>query len=220
MNRRRPMKTLAIGFHGLLGGPLLAGLRAGSRVIDTPTRRQLDVAEPDSGASRYLEQSYDLVILAAAYTDVAGAERERRRCFDTNVQGAINVARLFPGIPLVYISSEYAHHPVNYYGETKLAAEVAVKALSSSHLIVRTLFKARPFPYERAFSDQWTQGDYVDVIAPLLADEINAWNGVSRTVYVGTGRKTMLELARRTRPGIGACSVTDVAGVRLPTDYE
>jgi dTDP-4-dehydrorhamnose reductase len=217
------MKILAIGFHGLLGGHLLNGLRGGdfgSAAIHTPTRQELDVVGPDAGVRRYLDEDYDLVILAAAYTDVAGAEREKQRCFATNVQGAINVATLFQGIPLVYVSSEYAHNPVNYYGQTKLAAEVAVKALAPSHLIVRTLFKANPFPYPRAFGDQWTQGDYVDVVAPLLAGQIAGWDGAGRTVYTGTGRKTMLELARRTRPEIEACSVADVTDVRLPRDYE
>jgi hypothetical protein len=44
-------------------------------------------------------------------------------------------------------------------------------------------------------------------------------NNRSGTIDVGTGRKTIFELARRTRPDIKGILVNDIKGVRLPKDY-
>lgn len=202
------MKILLTGGSGLLGAELQKLLK-----VDAPSHDELDITQPIKSAQ------YDLIIHAAAYTDVTGAETHKKACFDTNVMGTINLLRAYPTTPFVYISSEYAHKPVNYYSETKRAAEMAVEAYASRYLIIRTLFKASPFPYARAFYNQYTMGDYVDVIAPLIVNSISNWRFKSETIYVGTGRKTMLELAMRTVPLIPATSTLLVEGVKLPTDY-
>ena len=41
---------------------------------------------------------------------------------------------------------------------TKRMAEDLVR-YHPNHLIIRTLFKATPWPFEKAFIDQWTEGD-------------------------------------------------------------
>ena len=87
-----------------------------------------------------------------------------------------------------------------------------------NYLIIRTLFKPNPWPWEYAFTDQMTQGDYVDVIAPLIAKEILQWDGTSKSVFVGTGRKSMFDLAKRTRPDVKPNSIKDLA-LERPNDY-
>lgn len=222
------MNLLFIGAHGLLGSHLVPSLKKldgdGTlypRVfLDAPKREKVDVTKPFKIPFAITEKKYDLIIHAAAYVDVQKAEIEKRECFTVNVQGTINLIDTFPEVPIVYISSEYAHNPVNYYSETKLAGETVVKALAKNYLIIRTLFKKSPFPYAKAFKDQMTQGDYVDVIAPMIAQQIVDWKFDNKTIYIGTGRKTMFDLAKRTRPDIESCSVKDVSGVRLPQDCE
>jgi len=66
--------------------------------------------------------------------------------------------------------------------------------------------------------DQFTTGDYVDVIAPLVAKEIENWDKKSKTIYVGTGRKTIFDLAKQTRD-VTPNSVDDITDVKLPKDY-
>jgi len=62
-----------------------------------------------------------------------------------------------------------------------------------------------------------TNGDYVDVITPMIVKEILKHNrGI---INLGTGRKSMFELARRTKPDIKANSVDDIKNVKLPHDY-
>jgi dTDP-4-dehydrorhamnose reductase len=79
----------------------------------------------------------DLVLHAAAWTDVDGAEADPQGAAAANVGGTRNVAEL--GAPLVYFSSDYVFdgckrspyvesdgpHPASAYGRTKLHGEGA-----------------------------------------------------------------------------------------------
>ena len=207
------------------GSILLTG---GSGRLGTELQKHIRCDAPNSTKLNILNESdiwdyygVDLVIHAAGYTNVVKAETDKEKCFLVNAEGTINLLKVFDTTPFVYISSEYAHHPVNYYAETKRVGELTVQAYSSKYLIIRTLFKERPFPYDFAFFDQYTQGDYVDVIAELIAKAINEWDRKTcKTIYVGTGRKSILKLAEQTKPTIAGCSARLVKGVTLPLDYE
>lgn len=176
-----------------------------------PSSKELDITKrinPIKGVDR--------VVHCAAYTDVIKAETENKKCFDVNVFGVQNMAYTYIDSTFIYISSEYAYKPKNFYSWTKLWAEELVKKHPNS-LIIRTSFIDRPFPHKYAFADQYTQGDYVDIIAPMIATEV--MKGTKGLIYIGTGRKTMFELARQTRPKIKGISVDDIKNVRLPKDY-
>jgi dTDP-4-dehydrorhamnose reductase len=202
-------ERLLTGGSGLLGGELRKLM-----AVDAPTHEEFDVLHPKR------DGDYDVIIHAAAYTDVAKAEVDKDSCTELNVQGTLNLLLLFSGVPFVYISTEYARNPVNHYGRTKLEAEDCVRVYAERYLILRTLFKPNPYPWDKAFIDQFTQGDYVDVIARLIAKEIEEWDKQTcRNVYVGTGRKTMFELAQRTRPDVKPNSIKDIKDVSIPADY-
>ena len=159
----------------------------------------------------------DLVVHMASYTNVDKAEDEPFGCFHTNVKGTYRMLEYFKNKPFVFLSSEHADFPGVYF-RSKLIGELMVKTLAEKHLIIRTLFKPNPWPFEYAFTDQKTQGDYVDVIAPLIAKTIQKWDGSPKSVLVGTGRKTMYELARRTKPDVKPNSVNDMP-LKRPFDY-
>jgi dTDP-4-dehydrorhamnose reductase len=206
------------GGSGLLGTELQKYLEC-----DAPTHKQVDITDSGIKGSKGI---YDLIIHCAAYTDVVLAEKEPTKCLDINVFGTLNLLRAFPEVPFVYISSEYVKNPVNFYSKTKQLAEEIIELESMpyeggrSYLIIRTLFKPNPFPWDKAFIDQYTQGDYANIIAPLIVKEIKKWNKInSKIVYVGTGRKTIYELAIRTKPGVKKVSVNDIKEVKLPKDY-
>jgi hypothetical protein len=86
--------------------------------------------------------------------------------------------------PFVFISSEYAIKPVNLYSATKTVGELLTYAYAKSHLIIRTLFKPRPYPFNVAFSDQYTRGDYIDIIGRLIAEEIKNWDKETKVLKV------------------------------------
>jgi dTDP-4-dehydrorhamnose reductase len=205
---------LLTGSTGLLGKYLMKYFNN----IDMPSHEEMDITKVPLKPALI---DYDLIIHAAAYTDVVKAETEREKCFDTNVIGTMNMIAKAKSIPFVFISTEYAHNPQNYYSLTKAFAEDLIKHFGDRYLIIRTLFKPSPFPFEKAFIDQYTQGDYVPVIAALIAAEIKRWDRrTSKTIYVGTGRKTIYDLAKITKPDVGKMSVDDVKEVKLPKDYE
>lgn len=200
-------KPLLTGGSGLLGQELQKYLNCYA-----PTHEEMDITWPIE------HKNYSLIIHSAAYTDVPKAEVEKKKCYDINVLGTLNLVRAFPNTPLVFISTEYTLNPVNFYSLTKKWAEDYIKQYHKNYLIIRTLFKPSPFPFEGAFRDQHTQGDFVDVIAPLIVTAIMAWDGISKEIHLGTGRKTIYDLAKRTR-NVYSISVDEIKDVKLPKDY-
>lgn len=204
------LKIWMTGARGKLGQELTKCLQ-----VDT---RRIDITK------EVPKFNFDLIIHAAAYTDVAMAEVNLNKCFLTNVNGTFNVVRTYKDTPFVYISTEYAKHPLGVYAITKYLGEEVVRQFCPHYLILRTLFKPNPWPFPYAYEDQYTQGDYVDVIAELIANKVKSWDKqTSETCLIGTGRKTMLELARRTRTDVLPNSVTEQrkkAGDIIPYDYE
>lgn len=208
------MKVLLIGGSGLLGQHLKIE-------ADRPSHANLDITREigvGSLGSWSIGNKYDLIIHSAAYTNVQEANANKKECFDVNVNGTLNLLLSYPVTPFVFISSEYAHNPVNFYSLTKSLAEQLVTT-HPHYLIIRTLFKPTPWKYNYAFEDQWTQGDYVDVIAPLIEKEIKEWDRKSKLIYVGTGRKTMFDLAQRTKLDVKSNSIKDMP-VKIPGDYQ
>lgn len=200
------LKILLTGSSGLLGKYLK--LQA-----DRPTHQELDITK------KIRSKKYDLIVHSAAYTDVQKAEIERDKCFQTNVIGTWNLLKAYSATPFVYISTEWAYRPVNFYSWTKKWGEELVQQHSAPYLILRTLFKPYPWPYEKGFIDQFTFGDYITVIAPLIDDVINDWDRQeSRLRYIGTGRKTMYELAKRTKLDVIPNSIKEMP-IKVPSDY-
>ena len=205
-------KILITGGSGRLG----TELKKWWADADYPTHKQLDITEPITK-----KKKYDLIVHCAAYTDVANSQQACNLCFDINVNGTMNLLKAYKNTPFVYISTEYAVNPTTYYSLTKQLAEREV-VKHPHHLIIRTLFKPRPYPFNRAFYDQYTMGDYVDVIAELIIGEIILWNNgerKSKLMYIGTGRKSIYDLAKQTRPDVKRESVDVISWVKLPKDY-
>jgi dTDP-4-dehydrorhamnose reductase len=114
------------------GGQLGAALREVFPDADARTREQLDVTAP-------LTVEADLVLHAAAWTDVDGAELDPAGAEAVNVGGTRNVAAL--GAPVVYYSTDYVFdgskrepylesddpYALSVYGRTKLAGEREVR---------------------------------------------------------------------------------------------
>jgi len=187
------------------------------------------------------ESKCDVVIHCAAMTDVTRCETDKQLAYNINVLGTINVAQVcseldkfmvLPSTDYVYRGDKkyegdgktgnYATHdyldPINYYALTKTIADVAVQnRLPYSSLILRMSFKQKgPWPYPKAFTDQYTSRDTVDVLAnQILQCLFGQYGGV---VHLGTERKTVFELAKRQSPAVQPISIKDIKDVVLPID--
>lgn len=148
------MTTILItGKDGQVGWELQRSLMPIGRVV-AAGRRELDLA--DSGALRrgLEELRPDIIVNAAAHTDVDGAEREPGPAHAVNATapGVLAEQAQRHGSLLVHYSSDYVFdgtkdhpydvsdppNPLNAYGRSKLAGESAVQASGAAHLILRT----------------------------------------------------------------------------------
>lgn len=159
-------KVLITGCNGLLGQKLilefsqdfavfgldihpqsfLEKLKIGYDTVDITNRPQI---------TRYISQlAPDVIVNAAAYTDVDGAETEKDLCWKINVAGVENlvVAARKTGAHLIHISTDYIFdgengpyheedtpHPTGYYGKSKLAGENVIKNSPVKWSIIRTM---------------------------------------------------------------------------------
>ncbi len=190
------MKVLIAGAGGQLGRSLYAALA--DHEITALTRAQLDVAGLRDVVEAIAAHRPDIVINAAAYTNVDGAQTEKEQAYICNALGPRNLALATAGqnIPLLHVSTDYVFdggrerpyhefdktNPLSVYGESKLAGEVAIATCNPRHYIVRTAWLYSPmgknFPGTmlsfssrdevRVVSDQYGSPTY----APHLADAI------------------------------------------------
>ena len=227
------MKGLLTGGGGRLGTELRALLPELGAETVAPTSADLDITDRTQVMAVVRRERPDVIVHAAAYTDVGGAEHNREHCWAVNVGGTRNMAQAANavGAKLVQISTDYVfsgdsgnYHEddtpgpvVNFYALSKLVAEEAARA-AERHLILRTSFRPREFQYPVAYSDVFTGQDYVDIIAPMIALAVrHSPEIMDEVLHIVTERKSVYELARRRRPDVREGTRAE-AGVTLPGD--
>ena len=197
------VRILLTGGTGLLGTELLK-LDA---EIGAPGRNDLNIID-DAAVARYIADYHpDVIIHAAAITDNREIEDDPSEALDVNIHGIASIAKACLGmrIRLVYLSTDYVYSgdrgnysesdevaPTNLYAWTKLAGEVAVRAVPN-HLIIRTSFGDNYFPYPVAFSDKWSSKEYVDLIALDILEA--ARSPLTGIINIGGPRRTIYEYA-------------------------
>jgi dTDP-4-dehydrorhamnose reductase len=119
-----------------------------------PTRRELDLASPDSIAAALGARRWSCVINCAAYTAVDSAEDDVGEAFLANAQGPAWLAEAAAraGAPMIQVSTDYVFDgrldrpyreddpvgPIGAYGASKLAGELAVRAANPRSVVLRT----------------------------------------------------------------------------------
>ncbi|MEU8762810.1 dTDP-4-dehydrorhamnose reductase [Streptomyces sp. NPDC048659] len=146
-------RWLITGAAGMLGRDLAEVLAEAGAEYTALTREQLDIT--DAAAVRAAVVGHDVVVNAAAWTDVDGAETEEAAATRINGDGprALAAACAESGAVLIQVSTDYVfpgdatepyRHdaptaPVNAYGRSKLAGELAVtELLPERGYVVRT----------------------------------------------------------------------------------
>lgn len=138
----------------------------------------------------------DLIVNAAAYTDVDGCERDPERALDANCGFVSEVLDAIEGtdVKLVHISTDHLFsgdsqfaregdqpQPLNVYANTKLVAEKILQSRAPNSLILRTNFFGWGHKNKASFSD-WvinslqngeTIGVFEDVyITPVYVEDL------------------------------------------------
>ena len=148
------MNVLVAGAGGQLGLELTELLPLKGHEVVALTRKELDITDALAVGRALEEHAPELVVNAAAYTNVDGCELETDIAYRINALGPRNLAVHCErrGCELLHVSTNYvfdgtgerpyeafdAPNPLNAYGRTKLAGEEYVKHLSNRWYIVRT----------------------------------------------------------------------------------
>ncbi len=145
---------LLTGAGGQLGLELAELFPRYGHEVAALTHKDLDITDAGMVASFLEEHGSDLVVNAAAYTNVDRCETETELAYKVNALGPRNLAvhceRL--GCELLHVSTNYVFdgagvrpyepfdppNPISAYGRTKLSGEEYVKHLSSRWYLVRS----------------------------------------------------------------------------------
>jgi len=217
--------VVILGAKGLLGTELMSVCgRAGFSVagLDLP---EVDITRYETLPAA-IPGGVEWIVNCAGYTQVDKAENDRKTAFAVNADGARHAARLCSAlkIRLVHLSTDYVFdgtagrpykeddkpNPLNAYGESKLAGEIAVRAEKCRSIIVRTesLFGLNGNSFVRAIlkrlregngplkviNDQVSSPTYVPHLADGILNVMNA--GRDGTVHVtASGSCTWFDFA-------------------------
>jgi dTDP-4-dehydrorhamnose reductase len=146
------MRVLLIGASGMLGQDLRQEWTQDE--IIPATSKDADIRDMAQVRALMARTKPDWIVLAAAYTDVDGSEKNPEQAFAVNVQGTENVARAASefGAQLFFVSTDYLYDgtakrpyepsdaiaPLNVYGQSKAAGEKAVQDHAKEWCIART----------------------------------------------------------------------------------
>ena len=147
------MRVLLTGASGMLASALRACTPEGVDLIAL-TRAELDIGDGAQVEQQVATLRPDVVLNAAAYTEVDRAESDPRGAERVNElgPGLLGKAAARWGAKVVQFSTDYvfdgaddsaysedaATNPINVYGRTKLNGEIALRESGARHLIIRT----------------------------------------------------------------------------------
>ena len=146
------MRVLIIGASGMLGHDL--GKEWTQDELIPASSKDADIRDVEQVRALISRSRPESIVLAAAYTDVDGSERNSDLAFAINGAGAENVARAAAEVDarVLYVSTDYLYDgtgtrpyepadviaPLNVYGKSKAAGETAVQTQVRNWCIVRT----------------------------------------------------------------------------------
>jgi dTDP-4-dehydrorhamnose reductase len=218
------MKVLITGAGGQLGRALQTVL-TGHEIIAL-THARLDVTRFEDARAAVAAHRPDILINAAAYNDVDGAESDHAGAYRVNAVAPRNlsVASFELGVPFVHVSTDYVFdglsgrpyhefdrtNPLSIYGNSKLAGERAVAAHNPRHYIVRTSWlyhtEGENFPKAmlglagraevRVVCDQFGSPTYAPHLVEAIARLIET--GAYGTYHLaGNGAASRFEMTRK-----------------------
>jgi dTDP-4-dehydrorhamnose reductase len=146
-------KVLITGAKGMLGLDLIDVFREAYDVSGKDID-DFDITKPKETMDAVMEIRPDVIIHAAAYTDVDGCEHHVELAHSVNGGGTKNIASACRelGARMIYISTDYVFDgkksrayseedppcPIGVYGRTKLEGEQWVRKMVDQFVIVRT----------------------------------------------------------------------------------
>lgn len=154
---------LRIAVTGLTGQVVSALITRAPRDVEIIAlgRPQLELSRQEAVLTSLRHAKCDVIINAAAYTQVDKAESEIDLAMQVNGAGAANVAQAAAelDVPLLHLSTDYVFdgcldrpyreddktNPSSVYGRSKLAGEEEIRKKHARHVILRTAWVYSPY---------------------------------------------------------------------------
>ena len=222
-------KTLILGANGMLGQDL-------QKVFPEAVLRgrELNITDEHLISAEIADIKPDLVINAAAYTDVDGCEDHRNIAFKVNGDALEYIARACSkaGAILVHFSTDYVFdgtkkeyvesdipNPINAYGESKLIGENnIIKNLENYRIIrtswlygvhginfVETMFRlSKEMDAVKVVDDQFGKPTYTADLARKTADIVGLAPGIYHVTNEGVC--SWYEFAKAIINNVAPCS--------------
>lgn len=198
----------------VLGSGLLASEIVKQTNWDSISRKNDGIDATDFNSWSYLLSNYNVIINCIANTDTYSNDKKSH--WDINYKFVSDLVEYCnrENKKLVHISTDYVYtnsinnaseedipvHGKNWYSYTKLLADGYIELKSKNYLICRGTHKPNPFPYDKAWTDQIGNFDYVNNIAIIIIKLIN--NDCNGLYNVGTSTKSIFDLAKITKEDI------------------
>jgi dTDP-4-dehydrorhamnose reductase len=194
------MKILITGANGMVAQATAKYCRSIGDETVAATRQELDIADRTAVLEIFRREKFDAVINCAAYTDVDGAETNKKACLSANAEGVENLALAAKEIDCAFvtISTDYVFdgaksgfykqrdtpNPQGFYAQSKLEGETRARNAYARSIIVRS---------------GWIYGhggtNFLSVMDKLLADGKSI-----KAIYDSYGTPTFAnDLAKRLR---------------------
>ena len=219
----KQMKWLIAGANGQLGRCLQQTLESNSVEYIAYSKEEIDITDYSLVCDVIHSVKPDIVVNAAAYTNVDQAEIDQSEAFAINQAGVANLANAskLVNVRLIHFSTDYvfsgesakpwqvsdATNPVSKYGESKLAGELEIARIyPENSVIIRTAWLYSHFGknfYKTMLNKAINGQEIVRVVNDQIGQPTNA-NDVAEL--------TLRAISKKASPGIyhgtnyGACS--------------
>ncbi|MBI3777143.1 MAG: dTDP-4-dehydrorhamnose reductase [Gammaproteobacteria bacterium] len=193
-------RVLITGANGQVGWELQRTAPQGVEVVAVD-RVRLDITNAEQVEQLVALIQPDIIINAAAYTAVDKAESEKELAFAINRDGAANLARAAVNqhSRLIHISTDFVFdgkksspylpqdvpNPINTYGSSKLAGELAVRDITAGRaLILRTawVYSAHGHNFVKTMLRLMQERDEIRVVCDQVGTPTWA-RGLAETIW-------------------------------------
>ena len=180
------MKIVIVGSGGRLGTALMRELARKFDVVGL-NHAQLDLADAKQIHAKINNLEFDVLINAAAFTNVDLCEKERGQAFQINAEAPRSLAEICreKKAKLIHFSTDYVFdgkkhepylesdpaNPISVYGESKRKGEENVLAVHDRHLVVRVSWVFGPDrpSFIDAVIKRAREEEHIDAIADKFA---------------------------------------------------
>jgi len=177
------------------------------------SRKELDLLNPDSSVTCLSKLKPDVIINAAAYTNVDLAEKEEDEANTINALSPTAIANYSASkeIPLIHLSTDYVFEgtgkdswkpedyakPKSVYGRSKLKGEKGILASKGNHIILRTswIFSSYGNNFLKKIIELSKSNNEINVVSdqvggPTPASELaKACLNISQKIYLEPHKK-------------------------------